>query len=85
MSTEPKVIEYKCPCCGAGLLFRGDSQQLTCEYCDNSFDLETVRAFNASESQETFEEFQWDQEPSERWSDAEESRLNVFICPSCGG
>ena len=85
MSTEPKVIEYKCPCCGAGLLFRGDSQQLTCEYCDNSFDLETVRAFNASESQETFEEFQWDQEPSERWSDAEESSLNVFICPSCGG
>lgn len=85
MSTEPKVIEYKCPCCGAGLLFRGDSQQLTCEYCDNSFDLETVRAFNASESQETSEEFQWDQEPSERWSDAEESRLNVFICPSCGG
>lgn len=85
MSTGPKVIEYKCPCCGAGLLFRGDSQQLTCEYCDNSFDLETVRAFNASESQETFEEFQWDQEPSERWSDAEESRLNVFICPSCGG
>ena len=85
MSTEPKVIEYKCPCCGAGLLFRGDTQQLTCEYCENSFDLETVRAFNASESQETFEEFQWDQEPSERWSDAEESRLNVFICPSCGG
>lgn len=85
MSTEPKVIEYKCPCCGAGLLFRGDSQQLTCEYCDNSFDLETVRAFNASESQETSEEFQWDQGPSERWSDAEESRLNVFICPSCGG
>lgn len=85
MSTEPKVIEYKCPCCGAGLLFRGDSQQLTCEYCDNSFDLETIRAFNASESQETSEEFQWDQEPSERWSDAEESRLNVFICPSCGG
>lgn len=85
MSTESKVIEYKCPCCGAGLLFRGDSQQLTCEYCDNSFDLETVRAFNASESQETIEEFQWDQEPSERWSDAEESRLNVFICPSCGG
>lgn len=85
MSTESKVIEYKCPCCGAGLLFRGDSQQLTCEYCDNSFDLETVRAFNASESQETSEEFQWDQEPSERWSDAEESRLNVFICPSCGG
>lgn len=85
MSTESKVIEYKCPCCGAGLLFRGDSQQLSCEYCDNSFDLETVRAFNASESQETIEEFQWDQEPSERWSDAEESRLNVFICPSCGG
>ena len=85
MNVETNVIEYKCPCCGAGLLFRGDSQQLTCEYCDNTFDLETVRAFNASKSQETSEEFHWDQEPSAQWSDAEESRLNVFICPSCGG
>ena len=85
MSNETNVIEYKCPCCGAGLQFRGDSQQLKCDYCDNSFDLETVRAFNDSEAQQTSEEFGWEQEPIAQWSDAEQQGLHMFVCPSCGG
>ena len=64
MENPTSVIEYKCPCCGAGLQFRGEAQQLTCEYCDNSFDIDTVRAFNASEHQENSEEFQWEQTAS---------------------
>ena len=82
MNNETNVIEYKCPCCGAGLKFRGDSQQLRCEYCDNSFDLETVQAFNASEAQDTSEEFGWEQEPSAQWSDSEQEDLHMFVCPS---
>ena len=85
MSNETNVIEYKCPCCGAGLQFRGDSQQLKCDYCDNSFNLETVRAFNDSEAQQTLEEFGWEQEPIAQWSDAEQQDLHMFVCPSCGG
>ena len=85
MNNETNVIEYKCPCCGAGLKFRGDSQQLRCEYCDNSFDLETVQAFNASEARDTSEEFGWEQEPSAQWSDSEQEDLHMFVCPSCGG
>ena len=46
MTESTRVIEYKCPCCNAGLVFSSEAQQLTCEYCDNSFDIETVRAYN---------------------------------------
>ena len=36
------ILEYKCPCCNAGLQFQVGTQKLKCEYCDNTFDLETV-------------------------------------------
>ena len=57
MEESTRIIEYKCPCCNAGLNFRGDSQQLTCEYCGNTFDLDSVRAFNESQSQTPAEEY----------------------------
>ena len=84
MENPTSVIEYKCPCCGAGLQFRGEAQQLTCEYCDNSFDIDAVRAFNASEHQENSEEFQWEQTASSEWSSEEQAGLHAFQCPSCG-
>ena len=85
MEDQTRVIEYKCPCCGAGLRFGEASQKLKCEYCDNSFDLETVQAYNASEAQTDQEEFQWDSPTTGEWVDAEDSGISAFLCPSCGG
>ena len=79
------VIEYKCPCCSAGLKFDGHSQQLTCEYCDNSFDLDTVRAFNEAESQGNTEQVQWEPTEQAQWSEDEQDTMRSFLCPSCGG
>ena len=45
MSAADTVLEYKCPCCNAGLKFSQGVQKLTCEYCGNTFDLDTVRTF----------------------------------------
>ena len=59
------VQEFKCPGCGAKLKWDANEQKMKCDYCDNSFDLETVRAFNDSEAQQTSEEFGWEQEPRE--------------------
>ena len=58
MTVNPSVIEYKCPCCDAGLVFGQDVQQMTCAYCDNTFDLDTVKAF-ADSRQSAEESFQW--------------------------
>ena len=49
MEEQTRVLEYKCPCCNAGLHFGPDAQKLTCEYCGNTFDIDTVRAFNESQ------------------------------------
>ena len=84
MTANPSVIEYKCPCCDAGLVFGQDVQQLTCEYCDNTFDLDTVKAF--ADSKQTLEEtFEWDESPEQTWSEAEEGSMRAFTCPACGG
>lgn len=84
MEETTKTIEYKCPCCNAGLVFGTHVQQLTCEYCDNTFDIDTVRAYNDSTT-ESKDNFTWENEQSQQWSETEESSLNAFQCPACGG
>ena len=76
------VLEYKCPCCGAGLKFGQDVQQMTCEYCDNTFELDAVKAFNEDNRESTE---QWEQESKGQWSQEEQDAVRVFTCPSCGG
>ena len=84
MNIQTGVMEYQCPCCGAGLHFGGDVQKLTCEYCDNEFDIETVRAFNESQAMKDVIDIQLEEKSQQEWSSEEESKLNCFICPSCG-
>ena len=85
MNEKTNIIEYKCPCCNAGLVFGSHVQQLTCEYCDNTFDLDTVLAYNESESKQSDDDFTWDTEPMAEWSESEITALNAFQCPACGG
>ena len=82
---KANVMEYNCPCCNAGLSFSGDSQQLSCEYCGTSFDIDAVRAFNESAAAQSNVEFQWEQNENTQWSDQEASGIRSYICPSCGG
>lgn len=82
---QANVIEYKCPCCSAGLVFDGSSQQLSCEYCDSTFDIDTVRAFNETQNIGNTEEFHWEEASQKEWSESEQESMRTFICPSCGG
>ncbi len=85
MDERTHVIEYKCPCCNAGLNFRGSTQKLTCEYCDNSFDLDTVKAFHESQEIPQAETVQWEDSARQQWAQEEHTHLKAFQCPSCGG
>ncbi len=85
MADSSRVLEYKCPCCNAALVFGNESQQLKCDYCDNTFDLDTVEAYNTSETGEKEDTFQWDPSASQEWSMEEQSAMQAFQCPSCGG
>ncbi len=77
------VLEYKCPCCGAGLVFGEETQKLTCSHCSNTFSLDAVRAFN--DTSESEEQTEWENDTAQSWTDAEAERMQVFVCPSCGG
>ena len=83
MDAVSNVIKYQCPCCGAGLRFGGDIQQLKCEYCDNEFELSAVSAFNESQAATDTEDVNWDRPSADEWSQEEQDLLNCFICPSC--
>lgn len=85
MGDKTRVIEYKCPCCNAGLAFGSQVQKLTCEYCDNTFDFDTVKSYNESQSNENADDFSWDTEEKQQWSETEQTSLNAFQCPACGG
>lgn len=85
MGNQTRVIEYKCPCCNAGLIFGNKTQQLKCEYCDNTFDIETVKAYNDSAIKTETETINWDDSPKKEWSDTEQGSIRAFQCPSCGG
>lgn len=82
---QTNVIEYKCPCCSAGLKFDGTSQQLNCEYCDSTFDIDTVCAYNETQSKGNTEEFHWEETPQSEWSESEQESMHSFVCPSCSG
>ena len=85
MDEKTNVIEYKCPCCNAGLAFGSQVQKLTCEYCDNTFDVDTVRSYNESTQVSPAQEGAWETGEKQQWSEAEQEHLNAFQCPACGG
>ena len=85
MDQQTRVLEYKCPCCNAGLVFSADAQQLTCEYCGNTFELDAVRAFNESTERESVEQVQWTNTQEQQWTTDEQETIRAFQCPSCGG
>lgn len=83
------VKEYKCPCCGAGLKFDSEAQQMSCEYCETQFSVETVKQYNEALESEQEEKFGWDdydaQSGNGDWQEGEADGLQGYICPSCGG
>ena len=83
MSHSTPILEYKCPCCDAGLTFESNAQKMSCEYCGNSFDLEAVEAYNTNS--DTEESFDWIEADTTCWTEDEQLHLHSFQCPSCGG
>lgn len=84
MSVESKVLEYRCPCCNAGLQFNEQMQKMHCEYCDNEFEIDAFKAYNESLDQNDDETVAWDDSSCSEWEDDEASAVFTFTCNSCG-
>lgn len=85
MSQTQSILEYKCPCCGAGLAFSGKDQQLSCASCGNSFQTEDVKQYNEAILEQFDDSFQWDQTQTQIMDDDESQQVISYTCPSCGG
>ncbi len=85
MPTADGVLEYKCPCCDAALRFGGSEQMMTCEYCGNSFEIDSVLVYNEVVQEPAQTDVTFDQSDSGEFTEEEAQTVVTFSCPSCGG
>lgn len=77
------LIDYKCPCCGGGIEFDSQSQNMKCPYCDTEFEVDAIKEFNEV-SQPEQDDFSWEN-PSTEWGASEQDGMKVYSCENCGG
>lgn len=80
-----EIKNYKCPCCTAPLVFDGETQNLVCHSCDNTFPLETIKQIDSDkEASEGASKYDWDNYVERSYEDDGEITLADYSCPSCG-
>ncbi len=81
------VLEYKCPNCGGTLKFDAESQKMSCEFCDSSFEMEVLQKYEDAVLNSTEENAAPDMGMYEqkKWSGEEVEGLKAYLCPACGG
>lgn len=80
-----EATRYRCPCCGASLVFGGLSQQLDCPSCGNSFPVETIQEIDAIHVEDTADEqMTWQEEENGGFSPQEGAALKAYRCEACG-
>lgn len=80
------MLQYKCPNCGGELNFDSGLQQMKCPYCDTTFEVEDLKAYDEVLKEEAPEEaYQWETQPGSEWQEGETADMGVFTCQFCGG
>ena len=80
-----QLNEYKCPCCGGGIEFNTQSQNLKCPYCDTEFEPEILRSYDEALNSEGEDKMDWDSSQGCQWQEGETDGMRVYVCDSCGG
>ncbi len=77
------VQNYKCPCCGASLIFQNES--LHCDSCGNDFELDAMRQMDDAGAQMQGEsKYDWEHYEPRSYETDGEIELASYTCPSCG-
>ena len=79
------LLEYKCPCCGAGLKFSSALQKMKCEYCESEFDTETLKAYDEALKKTEARDPAVEVPTGSEWAFGEQDGIRVYLCQSCGG
>lgn len=80
-----EIRNFKCPCCGAALVFDGVSQTLDCASCGNSFEVETLKQLDeCTDATAKESKFDWEHYEPRSYEPDGEIDLASYSCPSCG-
>ena len=79
-----ELLEYKCPSCGGAINFDSASQQMVCPYCDTSFEIADIQAYNEELAKEQPSNISWDMDTTDDWG-GEDAKIGIYSCKSCGG
>ncbi len=74
-----QIISYKCPNCGAPLVYRESLGKLFCEFCESSFGLEEIAKAESNETQG----YDWGEYKENISSETLEGTVS-YVCHSCG-
>ena len=77
------TLTYKCPSCGAPLIYQGDTQALQCNSCGNSFSVETARQVSELDESQGGGGTNWNMRDVE-FTRQEAERTKTYSCTSCG-
>lgn len=75
------LLEFKCPCCGGAIAFDSSLQKMKCPYCDNEFDIDTLKSLD--EKLDSSAEPEWETQTGCGWNDND--GVCSYVCNSCGG
>lgn len=80
------VHEYKCPCCGGGIVFDSAVQKMKCPYCDTEFEISTLEAYDEEleKEKEKKDDLAWGMPQGAGWAEGETDGLFRYSCTSCG-
>ena len=81
------IQNYKCPCCTAPLVFDAETQNLTCESCDNTFPLETMQQMTeGSADSGGTSKYDWESYTPRNYEDTNEcftsGQIRAFCIPA---
>lgn len=67
------ILTYKCPSCGANMVFNSEKQLLVCEHCQNEKTVEELQQYYKAEEKDNDDYIQ-----------EETMDVKSYQCPSCG-
>ncbi len=80
-----EATSFRCPCCGAALVFGPDTQEMTCASCGNTFALENLQQAQQVQVHNTrAEDMHWDMPEREPLKPEEMGSLRAYRCETCG-
>lgn len=80
-----QLLDYKCPCCNGSIEFNSSVQKMKCPYCDSEFEMETLKEYDNSLSEEAPDDLKLSAPEADEWSAAETQGMSVYECKNCGG